>query len=199
MTERSEASRSWHIWLYSTAIQLIISTSRETGILLKQHFTIYNILRFRLNHFIIPDHLDVVPRSHPRHPNIELPMSEHRSPKIQPNMLHRLPLRLVDRHCKGQPHRKLLSGKLEGNLIFCRLIRNPWYENSWPSMFPSQNICKTGRCSAVFKTTWQPLNTWTPAPFETVLEHPIWVYLSRHLEGTCQPCPYWATGKGLNL
>ena len=36
----------------------------------------------------VTDHLDIISRSHPWHCNIELPMSEHRCPKIQFNILH---------------------------------------------------------------------------------------------------------------
>ena len=65
-----------------------IYTLTFTSILRQQNFLEYNVLCFRLSNLITPDDLNIGHRSHPRNPNIELFISEHRPPQIQSNMLH---------------------------------------------------------------------------------------------------------------
>ena len=77
----------------------------------------------------IPDCLDPTNRSCSGNSYIKLSMSENRSAKIKSNIFHRLALRLVDGHGKGQTDRILTATELKGKLGICRTESDARDEN----------------------------------------------------------------------
>jgi hypothetical protein len=53
-------------------------------------------------------------------------MSKYRLPQVYAYLLQRLPLRLINRHCKTQPHWKLFPTVLSGTLPQIGSKRNAW-------------------------------------------------------------------------
>lgn len=86
----------------------------------------------------IPDCLDPTNRSCSGNSYIKLSMSENRSAKIKSNIFHRLALRLVDGHGKGQTDRILTATEFKGKLGICRTESDARDENMLSSMISSK-------------------------------------------------------------
>src|SRR5215471_3876162 len=84
--------------------------------LIQKYFSIYNVLCFWLCMFRIPDCLDPMNRSGSGNSYIKLPMSKNRSTQVKSNIFHRLALRFIDGHGKGQRDRKLASAEFKWKL-----------------------------------------------------------------------------------
>jgi len=76
-------------------------------------------------------------------------MGEHRPSKIQPNMVNCLALRLVDGHGKAKPYWELSPSELEGHLLFCGVVIDPWDKNLVPFMVPSNQLQPPRPCAYI--------------------------------------------------